>query len=57
MNKIVVTKANNQVTGVYLSPDLIGEVQIETLDYDEVIFPSDEKIENEIDNQDLTKIA
>jgi len=57
MNKLVITKAGNTITGVYLSTDLIGDTQLETLDYDKLIFPSDEKIEDEIDSNKLIKVA
>jgi hypothetical protein len=57
MNKFVITKAGNTITGVYLSADLIGDVQIETLDYDNPLEDSDEKIEEEIDSERLIKIG
>lgn len=55
--KLIITKANNQVTGVYIPQEYLGDMAIETVDYDYPLLPSDEIIEEEIDNKNLVKVA
>jgi hypothetical protein len=54
--KLVITKVKGQVTGVYLDPNMIGQLEIEDLNYDFTLSESDEAIENLIDNNQLIKI-
>lgn len=57
MTRIVITKAGDEITSVYVSPDLVGEVSIDTIDYDHLLHPNDVIIETMIDDKKLTKIA
>jgi len=57
MARIVITKAGNEITSVYVSPEVVGDLSIDTIDYDHTLLPNDIIIENMIDDNKLTKIA
>ncbi len=54
MSKIAILKSNGQITGVYVSPDLID--LIETIDYDHELSSYDEAVEEAIDSKFLVPI-
>jgi hypothetical protein len=54
--KIVLTKSGGQITGVYLDSTLVGDVEIEVLDYDHDLSEHDESVENQIDSQQLVNV-
>jgi hypothetical protein len=54
--KLVITKAKGEITGVYVSEDLVGTVEIDQLNYDTDLTPNDEKVEDEITELRLIKL-
>lgn len=60
--KVVITKAGNRITGVYMSagiisnPSAVREASLQIVDYDAPLLPEDEIVESEIDNDLLINV-
>lgn len=57
MSKIVIIKSNKEISGVFVSPDLIGDVDLEFIDFDKQLTPWDDNTLEQIEKDKLKQIG